>query len=238
MKRKCTVCKIFTVTLAVIFAVTFGTGNTLAALLDNNSLTGQEKLGDLLTPNQTDNEQTVQQGTDQAGKVIQEGTPDTTKSEVTTQQKAGPIIQDIKESALVDRIFPKIVEKLDGATILNKVDGKQLLEKLDGQQLLVKVLPYLSVSARSYEVPGKAIRFSKPSLVTSEVGCPEGTALVGGGFQIGEKYKESGADDFHLREFKQSFLPTNNWHIEIEHGAGGVQTPWAQCLLISVGVKQ
>jgi hypothetical protein len=180
-------------------AVSITSRPAYAALLEKNTLTDQEKLGDLLLPNETDNVQTSKPGEpDQPEIQIQNETLDTTKSDLITQQQAGPVLQDIRDRALVDRIFPKIVEKLDGATILKKVNGKQLLEKLNGQQLLEKldgnqllekVLPFMKITVKPITQPNPTrVSFSCPPVgqcgaenANSVANCgPEDGVAVGG----------------------------------------------------------
>src|SRR5689334_13945915 len=69
-----------------------------ATLLEKNTLTDQNKIGNLLTPNDTNTDQTNQ--LDNVLLQNQSDELDRAKSDVANQQKAGPIIQGIKDSQL------------------------------------------------------------------------------------------------------------------------------------------
>ena len=44
---------------------------------------------------------------------------------------------------MVDRLFPYIIQKIDGKTLAQKIDVATLLQKIDAKTLAAKALPYL-----------------------------------------------------------------------------------------------
>ena len=49
---------------------------------------------------------------------------------------------------MVDRLFPYIIQKIDGKTLAQKIDVVTLLQKIDAKTLAAKVLPYLENKMR------------------------------------------------------------------------------------------
>ena len=87
----------------------------------------------------------------------------------------GTLIQIQQDKALVDRLFPYIIQKIDGQT---------LLQKIDARTLAAKVLPYLdienSVTPSSRGLTTTVGEGQRPFPLTSH--CAEGSVLTGGGF--------------------------------------------------------
>src|SRR5919107_5353541 len=63
------------------------------------------------------------------------------------QQKSDVVtaIQIREDRALVDRLFPYIIQKIDGKTLAQKIDAATLLQKIDAKTLAGKVLPFLDI---------------------------------------------------------------------------------------------
>src|SRR5918998_1757770 len=57
------------------------------------------------------------------------------------QSNVATLIQIQQDKALVDRLFPYIIEKIDGKTLAQKIDAATLLQKMDGKMLTQKVFP-------------------------------------------------------------------------------------------------
>jgi hypothetical protein len=82
----------------------------------------------------------------------------------------GTLVQIQQDKALVDRLFPHIIQKIDGKTLAQKIDGGLLAQK---------VFPYLDIK---YTV---TVRYGPYQEVVSSARCLPGEQLVGGGYQYG-----------------------------------------------------
>lgn len=58
------------------------------------------------------------------------------------------LVQIQQDKALVDRLFPYIIQKIEGKTLAQKIDVATLLQKIDAKTLAAKVLPYLENKMR------------------------------------------------------------------------------------------
>jgi hypothetical protein len=198
-----------------------------ATLLEKNTLTDQNKIGNLLTPNDTNTDQTNQ--LDNVLLQNQSDELDRAKSDVANQQKAGPIIQGIKDSQLADRIFPLIIAKIDGFTIL---------KKMDGQELLRKILPYVDVKVEVTQPRGNYVSYRTDedggkSYTSADAKCSEEDGvLVGGGFSSDIAANDNARGVF----YKDKDL----WHVQIPPGPpnrGGSVTAFAECIKVELGIK-
>ena len=86
------------------------------------------------------------------------------------QSNALTVIQIQQDKALVERLFPYIIQK---------VDGKTLAQKIDGGLLAQKVFPYLDI------ISTVKVRYGPYQEVVSSARCLPGEQLVGGGYQYG-----------------------------------------------------
>lgn len=146
---------------------------------------------------------------------------DTSSSDngIISKQQSDIVMQSMQDDALVERIFPLIVNKLDGATILKKVDGQQLLEK---------VLPYLDIKLLARTQLGDAknvgVTGLKAGVQRSDAHCNAGEIPSGGGF-------DSNADTKVLTPSVDGWYSISSaatdYHIQAV----------AQCLKIEVGIK-
>jgi hypothetical protein len=90
--------------------------------------------------------------------------------EAQQQSNVGTIVQMQQDKALVDRLFPHI---------LQKIDGKTLAQKIDGGLLAQKIFPYLDI------IPIVNVRYGANQEITSTAQCLPGEKVVGGGYQYG-----------------------------------------------------
>ena len=86
------------------------------------------------------------------------------------QSNVGTLVQIQQDKALVDRLFPYIIQK---------IDGKTLAQKMDAGLLAQKMFPYLDI------IPTVTIRYGPYKEVVSSARCLPGEQLVGGGYQYG-----------------------------------------------------
>ena len=94
----------------------------------------------------------------------------TSPQEAQQQSNVGTIIQMQQDKALVDRLFPHIIQKIDGKTLAQKIDGGLLAQK---------IFPYLDV------IPTVNVRYGPNQEITSDARCLPGEKVVGGGYQYG-----------------------------------------------------
>jgi hypothetical protein len=95
------------------------------------------------------------------------------------QSDVGRSAQMLEDKALVDRLFPYIIQKIDGKTLAQKIDGGLLAQKIDGGLLAQKIFPYLDL------ISSVKIRYGPYKEVVSSARCLPGEQLVGGGYQYG-----------------------------------------------------
>jgi hypothetical protein len=86
------------------------------------------------------------------------------------QSNVGTVVQIQQDKTLVDRLFPYIIQKIDGKTLAQKIDGGLLAQK---------VFPYLDIKSTV------TVRYGPYQEVVSSARCLPGEQLVGGGYQYG-----------------------------------------------------
>lgn len=157
-----------------------------------------------------------------------------TTDSVTSQEKAAPVIQSIEDDKLVERIFPLIVNKLDGATILNKLDASQLLQKVDGQALLEKVLPFLDIKLVGRTQDGATFHvitgsYGHTDFATSKATCNADETISGGGFVT---------SGIPIASEPQELRGENWWLLQTDSNGGdyNLQSK-ALCMKVEVGIK-
>jgi hypothetical protein len=90
--------------------------------------------------------------------------------EAQQQSDVGKMVQIREDKALVDRLFPYIIQKIDGKTLAQKIDGSLLAQK---------IFPYLDI------ISTVTIRYGTNQEVVSTARCLPGEKVVGGGYQYG-----------------------------------------------------
>lgn len=142
------------------------------------------------------------------------------------------LAQAAEDRALVDRLFPYIIQKLDGQT---------LLQKIDARTLAAKVLPYLDLSASVRLRSGSAgilnvqdiardLGLTGPELRTSTARCNTGETAIGGGFSF-----QSDPEDSYV----SSVSPTqqNGWHVAAQLGDNGKIQAFVACFTVKAALK-
>jgi len=97
-----------------------------------------------------------------------------------TQKQFESTAQAMADKQLLDRLFPQIIKRIDGATLLQKIDAKLLVQKM---------LPYIQVKLKMGQEYGPLVTVKKSGITpvsfhTAEARCPVGTRVMGGGGQI------------------------------------------------------
>ena len=87
------------------------------------------------------------------------------------QSDVGTLVQRVQDKALVDRLFPYIIQKIDGQTLLQKIDAKTLA---------AKVLPYIKISVVQRD--GESSKGGNVHVVRLKAFCDADETVVGGGY--------------------------------------------------------
>lgn len=130
---------------------------------------------------------------------------------------------------MVDRLFPYIIQKIDGKTLAQKIDVATLLQKIDAKTLAAKALPYLDNKITiTYRAGEKNIQ--KSNFMELKAGClPEEIAVSGGFFN----YKNS------LVEYRPNkVVSPDYWQFEFYGGDHGpaVTSTGVNCLKAELGL--
>ena len=97
------------------------------------------------------------------------------------QSNVGTLVQIQQDKALVDRLFPYIIQKIDGKTLAQKIDVATLLQKIDAKTLAAKVLPYLDNKITITYREGEKNR-QTTDWMDLKAGCLPDEIAVSGGF--------------------------------------------------------
>lgn len=90
--------------------------------------------------------------------------------EAQQQSNVATMVQIQQDKELVNRLFPYIIQKIDGKTLTQKIDGGLLAQK---------VFPYLDI------ISTVTIRYGQNQEVVSYAMCLPGEKVLGGGYQYG-----------------------------------------------------
>jgi hypothetical protein len=149
-----------------------------------------------------------------------------------TQQRAETLAQASVDKILLDRLFPQIIKRIDGNTLLQKIDAKTLA---------AKVLPYLDISASVVRRDGVANKLDVNDIardlgltgaepLSSTAKCNNGEIAVGGGFRF-----YSDPEDSYVGG--EGLTGENGWHAYgLMTDNGNIQAS-ATCLTLNVGLK-
>jgi hypothetical protein len=144
-------------------------------------------------------------------------------------------IQIREDRALVDRLFPYIIQKIDGKTLAQKIDAATLLQKIDGKMLTEKVFPYLDLNVATIERPGQGSNVDITGLKTRttivKASCAPGESLVGGAMAL------HNVDE--LLSFRRSEQPQepNSWAIITSFTSDGSIRSFVECLKVELTLK-
>jgi hypothetical protein len=153
------------------------------------------------------------------------------------QSNVGTLVQIQQDKELVNRLFPYIIQKIDGKTLAQKIDVATLLQKIDAKTLAVKVLPYLDIKVSAVEKAGQtAKRGTNTGLAVLDksgkgsqmyASCTPDETLVSGGFitQQAEVYAS------------KLFQP-NQWYVSARLQPGESAASYATCLHAELSLSQ
>jgi hypothetical protein len=167
--------------------------------------------------------------------VTQQGNPQSTTGKIITQERGETMAQAIADKQLLDRLFPQIIKRIDGATLLQKIDAKTLA---------AKVLPHIQISVRMGQEYGPVVTVKKTGLAgtsfhNAEARCPVGTRVMGGGAELlplnGKQFSTpvfgklgSGVGDNNLVSL--NIIPTNRVSVVAKLVESGTIMAHATCL--------
>ena len=149
------------------------------------------------------------------------------------------IAQVVADKKLLDRLFPQIIERLDGKTLAQKIDAATLVQKIDGNTLAAKVLPYLDISANVITRGGPTSIMQRTNPIIGATGwsplfstakCNTGEIAVGGGFRFSSEPGDSLVSDNIPNQ-------QNGWFSSSQMKASGKLQATVTCLTINVGLK-
>jgi hypothetical protein len=134
------------------------------------------------------------------------------------QSNTGTLVQIQQDKALVDRLFPYIIQKIDGNTLIQKIGPKRLAEiMLQHTQLRFGTEP-----REGGVVTVKKDTFAQPSVHQSIATCPPGSKITGGGVVIMARGENAigGAADNQIIESRYGLLG-NQWLGVVRMESGG-----------------
>jgi hypothetical protein len=143
----------------------------------------------------------------------------------------GPIcVQAGEDQKLVNRLFPYIIQKIDGKTLAQKIDTETLIQKIGTKRLAEIVLQHtqLIFSTGPHESQLLTVKKSGPSPPATVhpvvASCPQGTKITGGGVVI-----MAGNDDNQIMESRIGQLQ-NTWSGVVRMSSSGSFYAQAVCM--------
>jgi hypothetical protein len=165
--------------------------------------------------------------------IVTQQQPQSSTGKIITQQGAETLAQATADKQLLDRLFPQIIKRIDGNTLLQKIDAKTLA---------AKVIPHIQVTLRMGQVYSPLVQIKKDYLSSDsfhivEAICPPGTRVMGGGGEISpERAGPSGLFDFNAKDVADNniaalqIIPTNRLDMIAKMETGGYIKSYATCL--------
>jgi hypothetical protein len=144
------------------------------------------------------------------------------------QSNVGTLVQIQQDKALVDRLFPYIIQKIDGKTLAQKIDVATLLQRIDAKTLAAKVLPYLDNKVTiTYRAGEKNMQ--KSNWMELKAGCLPGEIAVSGAF--------SGYQDTLVKYRPNKVSSPDYWQFQF-YGGGhpAVTSTGVNCLKAEIGL--
>ena len=143
------------------------------------------------------------------------------------QGNIGTVIQIQQDKALVDRLFPYIIQKIDGKTLLQKIDGKVLAQK---------VFPYLDLNVVLTQRPGQigsinVGTFASGGGAWGKASCQPGEIAVSAGFTHEAK------GDLSVFTVRRNNPNSNAWDITTSFDDAGKVLTYAECLRAELALK-
>lgn len=167
--------------------------------------------------------------------IVTQQQPQSTTGKIITQQRAETLAQATEDKQLLDRLFPQIIKRIDGNTLLQKIDAKTLA---------AKVLPYLDLKVSITERPGQRDTIKIPPLDTvgkigaSAAGCPSDEIIVSSGFTHNNDYGVGGIVTSMTTPRPENWgFPGGGWLISTRYTDDNQLDFFANCLKVELALK-
>jgi hypothetical protein len=147
-----------------------------------------------------------------------------------TQKEFEKSSQVMADKLLLDRLFPQIIKRIDGNTLLQKFDGKLLAQK---------VFPYLDVNVILKQRPGqiaerKAGFLAAGGAAWGKAVCNPGETAVSAGFT----HELRGDTDQSIFTVRRNDPNSNAWDITTGLDGSGRLLTYAECLTVELTLKE
>jgi hypothetical protein len=143
------------------------------------------------------------------------------------QSNVGTLVQIQQDKELVNRLFPYIIQKIDGKTLLQKIDGNLLAQK---------VFPYLDLNVVLTQRPGqigsiKVGMFASGGGAWGKASCAPGETAVSAGFTHEAK------GDLSVFSMRRQDPNSNAWDITTSFDDTGKVLTYAECLKVELALR-
>ena len=144
------------------------------------------------------------------------------------QSNVGTLVQIQQDKELVNRLFPYIIQKIDGKTLAQKIDAATLVQKIDAKTLAGKVLSYLDEKVTiTYRAGEKNMQ--KSDWMDLKAGCLPDEIAVSGAF--------NGYKDNLVKYKSNKVINPDEWHFTF-YGGGhpAITSTGVNCLKAELGL--
>jgi hypothetical protein len=159
----------------------------------------------------------------------------TSPQEAQKQSSIETLLQIQQDRALVDRLFPYIIQKIDGKTLAQKIDVNMLIQKIGPKRLAEIMLQHTELTFGTSPREGGIVTVKKsglaqPSVHQAIATCPPGSKITGGGVVIMARGESAigGAADNQIIESRYGLLG-NQWLGVVRMESGGSFYTQAVC---------
>ena len=169
--------------------------------------------------------------------IVTQQQPQSTTGKIITQRRAETLAQATEDKQLLDRLFPQIIKRIDGATLLQKIDAKTLA---------AKVLPHIQVTLRMGQVYSPLVHVKKVGYPLTgtratvhmvEAVCPPGTRVMGGGGEISPEKSEKVGQAADNNIVALQIIPVSRFDMIAKMDTSGDIKSYATCLGGEADVK-
>jgi hypothetical protein len=148
------------------------------------------------------------------------------------------------DQALLDRLFPHIIGKLDGETLAQKIDAETLINKIGGKRLAEIVLPHIQVSVGAAPAYTQKTTVNKDALApdtyhtVSVATCPPGTRVFGGGGHVLDRSLNNPRNNAEDNQIVESGVSDRGgWKITAKMSSSGDVYGYALCGKATLSIR-
>jgi hypothetical protein len=149
-----------------------------------------------------------------------------------------------EDQALLDKLFPHIIRKIDGKTLAQKIDSETLINKIGGRRLAEIVLPYIQVSVGASPAYTQKTTVNKDALApdtyhtVSVATCPPGTRVFGGGGHVLDRSLNNPKNNAEDNQIVESGVSDRGgWKITAKMSSSGEVYGYALCGKATLSLK-